>query len=59
MLFDSTAYVLFLALVVLLYWRLEFRKQNYLLDGSHLNPKGASLFTGRLGPALIQSLRHG
>src|SRR6267143_1022042 len=31
MLFDSTAYVLFLALVVLIYWRLPFRKQNYLL----------------------------
>jgi D-alanyl-lipoteichoic acid acyltransferase DltB (MBOAT superfamily) len=30
-LFDSTAYVLFLVLVVLLYWRLAFRKQNYLL----------------------------
>jgi D-alanyl-lipoteichoic acid acyltransferase DltB (MBOAT superfamily) len=31
MLFDSTAYVLFLILVVLLYWRLPFRRQNYLL----------------------------
>jgi D-alanyl-lipoteichoic acid acyltransferase DltB (MBOAT superfamily) len=31
MLFDSTAYVLFLILVVLIYWRLPFRKQNYLL----------------------------
>jgi len=31
MLFDSTAYVLFLILVVLVYWRLPFRKQNYFL----------------------------
>src|SRR5436305_8914555 len=31
MLFDSTAYILFLILVVLLYWRLPFRKQNYML----------------------------
>ena len=31
MLFDSAAYTLFLILVVLLYWRLPFRKQNYLL----------------------------
>jgi len=31
MLFDSTAYVLFLILVALIYWRLPFRKQNYLL----------------------------
>jgi alginate O-acetyltransferase complex protein AlgI len=31
MLFDSTAYVLFLIFITLLYWRLPFRKQNYLL----------------------------
>src|SRR3989440_1520410 len=31
MLFDSTAYGLFLILVLLIYWRLPFRKQNYLL----------------------------
>lgn len=31
MLFDSAAYILFLILVVLVYWRLPFRKQNYLL----------------------------
>ena len=31
MLFDSTAYVLFLVLVTLLYWRLPFRRQNYML----------------------------
>jgi len=31
MLFDSTAYVLFLLLVVLVYWRLPFRKQNFFL----------------------------
>jgi alginate O-acetyltransferase complex protein AlgI len=31
MLFDSTAYILFLAVVVLMYWRLSFRAQNYFL----------------------------
>src|SRR2546423_2373566 len=31
MLFDSTAYGLFLILVLLIYWRLPFRKQNYWL----------------------------
>src|SRR5438105_7843772 len=31
MLFDSTAYILFLIFAVLLYWRLPFRKQNYML----------------------------
>jgi alginate O-acetyltransferase complex protein AlgI len=31
MLFDSTAYILFLILAVLVYWRLPFRKQNYFL----------------------------
>jgi D-alanyl-lipoteichoic acid acyltransferase DltB (MBOAT superfamily) len=31
MLFDSTAFILFLILVTLIYWRLPFRKQNYLL----------------------------
>lgn len=31
MFFDSTAYVVFLTLVVLLYWRLPFRPQNYFL----------------------------
>jgi len=30
--------------------------ENAFLDGSHLNPKGAALFTERLGPALLQSL---
>src|SRR5258708_7973764 len=30
-LFDSTAYVLFLIVVVALYWRLKFRAQNYFL----------------------------
>jgi len=34
MLFDSTAYGLFLILVLLIYWRLPFRKQNYLLLGA-------------------------
>jgi D-alanyl-lipoteichoic acid acyltransferase DltB (MBOAT superfamily) len=31
MFFDSTAYVLFLTVVTLLYWRLDFRKQNWFL----------------------------
>lgn len=31
MLFDSTAYVLFLILIVLVYWRLPLRLQNYFL----------------------------
>ena len=31
MLFDSTAYILFLILAVLIYWRLPFRQQNYFL----------------------------
>src|SRR5208283_2250950 len=31
MFFDSTAYVVFLILVVLLYWRLSFRRQNWFL----------------------------
>src|SRR6266478_2400620 len=34
MLFDSTAYGLFLILALLIYWRLPFRKQNYLLLGA-------------------------
>ncbi len=37
MFFDSTAYVVFLALVVLVYWRLPFRSQNvFLLAASYL-----------------------
>src|SRR5438046_4915481 len=31
MLFDSTAYILFLILATLAYWCLPFRKQNYML----------------------------
>ena len=31
MLFDSTAYIVFLIAVVLLYWRLPFRSQNHFL----------------------------
>jgi alginate O-acetyltransferase complex protein AlgI len=31
MLFDSTAYIVFLLIVILLYWRLPFRGQNYFL----------------------------
>jgi D-alanyl-lipoteichoic acid acyltransferase DltB (MBOAT superfamily) len=34
MYFDSTIYAVFLAIVVLLYWRLPFRPQNYFLLGA-------------------------
>src|ERR1700693_5522138 len=34
MFFDSTAYIVFLILVVLLYWRLPFRPQNVFLLGA-------------------------
>jgi D-alanyl-lipoteichoic acid acyltransferase DltB (MBOAT superfamily) len=34
MVFDSTAYIVFLILVTLLYWRLSFRAQNYFLLGA-------------------------
>jgi SAM-dependent methyltransferase len=30
--------------------------ENAFMDGSHLNSKGAALFTERLGPSLLQSL---
>ena len=30
--------------------------ESAFLDGAHLNPQGAALFTERLGPALLQSL---
>jgi hypothetical protein len=42
-------------LVVLPFQHAEL-PENAFLDGSHLNPKGAALFTERLGPALLQSL---
>jgi hypothetical protein len=32
--------------------------ESAFLDGSHLNAKGAALFTERLGPTLLQSLLH-
>ncbi|HVY07559.1 MAG TPA: MBOAT family protein [Burkholderiales bacterium] len=34
MLFDSPAYILFLLLVVIVYWRLAFRAQNFFLLGA-------------------------
>jgi D-alanyl-lipoteichoic acid acyltransferase DltB (MBOAT superfamily) len=34
MFFDSSIYLVFLALVTLLYWRLPFRQQNYFLLGA-------------------------
>jgi len=34
MLFDSPVYIVFLALVTLLFWRLQFRAQNYFLLGA-------------------------
>ena len=42
-------------LVVLPYQHAELPESAFL-DGSHLNPKGAALFTERLGPTLLQSL---
>lgn len=30
--------------------------ESAFLDGAHLNPQGAAIFTARLGPALLQSL---
>jgi hypothetical protein len=30
--------------------------ESVFLDGAHLNPQGAALFTARLGPTLLQSL---
>ena len=29
---------------------------SVFLDGAHLNPQGAAIFTARLGPTLLQSL---
>lgn len=42
-------------LVVLPFQHAEL-PENVFLDGAHLNPKGAALFTERLGPTLLQSL---
>jgi hypothetical protein len=42
-------------LVVLPYQHAELPESAFL-DGSHLNPRGAALFTERLGPTLLQSL---
>lgn len=32
--------------------------ETAFIDGAHLNPQGAALFTARLGPTLLQSLYH-
>jgi len=37
MLFDSTPHVLFL-IVLVIYWRLPFRKENYLLLAASTTP---------------------
>jgi hypothetical protein len=42
-------------LVVLPFQHAEL-PENVFTDGAHLNPQGATLFTERLGPTLIQSL---
>ena len=42
-------------LVVLPFQHAEL-PENVFIDGAHLNPRGATLFTERLGPTLIQSL---
>ena len=42
-------------LVVLPFQHAEL-PENVFLDGAHLNPQGAALFTQRLGPTLLQSL---
>jgi hypothetical protein len=42
-------------LVVLPYQHAEL-PENVFIDGAHLNPQGAALFTERLGPTLLQSL---
>jgi hypothetical protein len=42
-------------LVVLPFQHAEL-PENAFIDGAHLNPQGAALFTERLGPTLLQSL---
>jgi hypothetical protein len=42
-------------LVVLPFQHAEL-PENVFVDGAHLNPQGAALFTERLGPTLLQSL---
>jgi hypothetical protein len=43
-------------LVVLPYQHQELSPSAFLSDGAHLNPRGAALFTERLGPTLLQTL---
>jgi hypothetical protein len=42
-------------LVVLPFQHAEL-PEDVFVDGAHLNPQGAALFTARLGPTLLQSL---
>jgi hypothetical protein len=42
--------------VVLPLQHTELSFRDFLNDGTHLNPRGAAVFTARLGPALIQTL---
>ena len=43
-------------LLVILPFRHAELPENVFIDGAHLNPQGAALFTERLGPTLLQSL---
>jgi len=43
-------------ILVLLPFQHAEMPESLFLDGSHLNPQGAALFTDRLGPTLLQSL---
>jgi hypothetical protein len=43
-------------IVVLLPFQHAELPESAFLDGAHLNPRGAALFTERLGPTLLQSL---
>ena len=42
--------------VVLPYQHAELSPSAFMRDGAHLNPQGATLFTERLGPVLLQTL---
>ena len=55
MLFDTPAYLIFLPLVVLVYWRLARREQIRF----HLNVEGAARFTSQLATSLRQELLGG